>query len=551
MSNGRRASVVCSITLLAACVVSEERRFQGDSGLNYDDLGTHHRSVTTRSNEAQRLFDAGLVLASAFNHDEAIRAFTRATELDPECAAAWWGIALAHGPHINFPMMSPEQSAAAWTALEHARALKSQASEIERALIEALSARYASPAPEDRHSLDEAYAVAMGTVWRAHPRDADVGALFAEALMDLHPWDLWTNAGHPQVWTPEIVSVLESVLAFAPEHPAANHLYIHAVEASDHPERANASADRLRTLVPGASHLVHMPSHIDARTGRFAAASRTNERAIDVDREHGERTGRTGFYRIYMAHNHQFLSFSSMMEGRSATAIAAARAMVDGFPPEFLERMGPFVDGVLPIALHVLVRFGRWEEILREPAFPDLFGVSNATRHYARGVALTALGRFDEAHEELALLEALCAVMDDRAVGNNPAKTVLRIPVLVLRGELEFRKGERDAGLAHLREAVAIEDTLTYDEPPDWMMPVRHTLGAALIVAERFEEAEAVYRADLKHWPENGWSLYGLMRALDGRGQTAEASAVRARFEKAWSRADVELRSSCFCQAPN
>jgi tetratricopeptide (TPR) repeat protein len=321
------------------------------------------------------------------------------------------------------------------------------------------------------------------------------------------------------------------------------------VEASPDPKRASASADRLRTLVPDASHMVHMPSHIDIRTGRYAEASRANELAIEVDKRHAERTGRAGFYRVYMAHNHQFLSFASMMEGRSTEALTAARDMVNGFPPELLDQMGPIVDGYLPIVFHVLVRFGRWNEILRERPFPDLFGVANAVRHYARGVALTALGRFDEAQGELDALDALCAAMDQRTIGNNPATLVLKIPQRVLRGELEFQRGHKDTGLALLREAAAIEDTLVYDEPPDWMMPVRHTLGALLLAAGKHEEAESVYRQDLRRFPENGWSLLGLAQSLAARGMEQEALAVRARFEAAWKRADVELTSSCFCQA--
>jgi tetratricopeptide (TPR) repeat protein len=389
----------------------------------------------------------------------------------------------------------------------------------------------------------------MGSVWQRFPDDADVGSLYAESLMDLHPWDLWTPDGQPKQDTQTIVGVLEKVLAFAPDHPGANHLYIHAVEASPDPARANAAAERLRTLVPGASHMVHMPAHIDIRTGRYAQAARSNEQAIAVDRKHAERTGRAGFYRIYMAHNHQFLSFASMMEGRSETAVAAARAMVAGFPRELLAEMGPLVDGYLPIVFHALVRFGRWEQILREPAFPDLMGVANAVRHYARGIALTALGRFDDAQRELGALDALCAVMDDRAIGNNPATTVLKIPQRALRGELEFARGHQDTGIALLREAVAVEDTLVYDEPPDWMMPVRHTLGALLVAAGRHEEADNVYRQDLRRFPENGWSLYGLTQCLEARGMDPEAAEMRARFESAWKRADVTLQSSCFCQA--
>lgn len=538
------------VAVLVACVACSSPRGRSDgSDYLYDDLGSWSRTVQTSSREAQEFFDQGLVLAFAFNHDEAIRSFTRASELDPQLAMAWWGIALCHGPHINLAGMTPEKSAAAWAALTEARARMQHASPRERDLIEALSKRYAEHPPEDRRPLDEAYADAMRSLWRVYPDDPDVGTLCAEALLDLHPWDLYTGDGKPKPYTPEIVDVLERVLALAPDHPGANHLYVHAVEASSSPERADAAADRLRDLVPDASHLVHMPSHIDIRRGRYEAAAESNRRAMKVDREHAERTGRTGFYRVYMAHNTHFLAFASMMQGRSAEALASARAVVDGFPPELLEKIGPFVDGYLAVVIETQVRFGRWHDILREPRFPDLFGASNAVRHYARAVAFTALGRLEDAERELVDLDAMCAAMDDRPIGNNPAKTVLEIPRRVARGEWLFAKGEREAGLAELRAAMAVEDALVYDEPPDWLMPVRHTLGATLVAAERFAEAEKAYREDLARFPENGWSLYGLARALDGQGKSAEAADVRRRFERAWSRADVALTSSCFCQA--
>jgi tetratricopeptide (TPR) repeat protein len=545
----RRSAAILAF-LVSACGTSApavERRIDDD--YLYDHLGTHHRAVTTTSQEAQRFFDQGLILAFSFSHDEAIRSFSQATKRDPHCAMAWWGIALANGPHINFPLMTSEKSIAAWAALEQAQSLAAGATPVERALIQALSKRYAQSAPSNRQPLDSAYAAAMREVWSRFPDDADVGTLYAEALMDLHPWDLWTIDGQPKQDTQEIVGTLETVLGFAPDHPGANHLYVHAVEASPDPSRAKASAERLRTLVPDVSHMVHMPAHIDIRTGRYAQASRANELAIEVDRAHAERTGKTGFYQVYMAHNEQFLSFSTMMEGRSAESLEAARAMVEGIPREFLDQMGPLVDGYMPIVFHVLVRFGRWKEVLRERAFPDLFGAANAVRYYARGVALTALGKLDEAQRELDGLDGLCAAMDDRTIGNNPAKQVLQIPQKVLRGELEFARGHQDTGIDLLREAVAVEDSLVYDEPPDWMMPVRHTLGALLVTAGRFEEAEKVYRQDLSRFPENGWSLFGLAQALEGRGLKDEAAAVRARFEVAWQRADVQLRSSCFCQA--
>lgn len=517
--------------------------------VRYERLGTWSRAISSSSRDARRWFDQGLVLAFAFHHTEAIRSFTRATEVDPDSAIAWWGIALCHGPHINRTGMSPEASAAAWAALSEARARRERASPVERDLIDALSARYAEHPPADRRALDEAYADAMRTVWRAHPDDADVGVLCAEALLDLHPWDLYTVAREPKPWTGEIVDVLERVLAFAPEHPGANHLFVHALEASLTPERAAAAADRLRTLVPDASHLVHMPSHVDVRLGRYEAAAEANRRAMAVDRALADRTGRTDYYHVYRAHNAHFLAFASAMQGRSREAFSAARSVVEGLPPELLSVLGPYVDGYLPVLLEMQVRFGRWNDVLREPRFPDLFGAANAVRHYARCVAFTANGRLDDAQRELEQLDALVAAMDDRPIGNNPAKVVLRIPQHVARGEWLFARGEHEAAFDELRAAVAIEDGLVYDEPPDWLMPTRHTLGATFVAAGRLAEAESAYRQDLARFPENGWSLFGLARALEGQGRSDEARDIRRRFERAWSRADVALESSCFCQA--
>jgi tetratricopeptide (TPR) repeat protein len=521
----------------------------GSSSYLYDDLGSHHREITTSSKEAQRYFDQGLVMLFAFNHDEAIRSFREATKRDPSCAAAWWGIAVANGPHINNPTLDPEHENAALEALEIAKGFTQGRTEIELQLIAAVSHRYSADHPQDRHHLDVAYADEMRKVWRAHPRDADVGTLFAEAMMDLRPWDLWTLDGDPQPGTPEIIETLEAVLALDSEHPGANHLYIHALEASPHPEKAEAAADRLRHLVPGAGHLVHMPAHIDLRRGHYADASAANLRAIASDEKHRALVPKDGFYHVYMAHNHQFLTYASMMEGNSAQAIQAAHAMVDGVPSDFLEAMAPIIDGYLPIVLHALVRFGRWDEVLAQPDFPEQLVISNALRHYARGIAQAALGRVDEATKERDQLATAILKVDEKAiVGNNSASDVLAIAARMLAGEIAFRSGKTDESFALLREGVAIEDKLHYDEPPDWMMPVRHSLGAALMQAQRFEEAERVFRDDLARRPENGWSLFGLARCLEARGATEEAREVKKRFEKAWARADVQLKSSCFCQ---
>jgi tetratricopeptide (TPR) repeat protein len=535
------------LTILAGCHSPSD---SSATNAPYDDLGATHRAIATASPAAQRAFDQGLILMWGFNHDEAIAAFHEAARLDPAAVMPWWGIALANGPHINNPQLDPDHARAAWEALGEARAREKSATALERELIEAVGARYSSDFGAARPALDQAYAQAMRGVWLAHQDDADVGTWCAEALMDLHPWDLWTVDQQPKPGTDEIVGVLERVLQLKPDHAGACHLYIHALESGPHPERALPAAQRLSTLVAGAGHLVHMPAHIDARLGLWADACEANRRAIAADAKHAARFPPAGFYHVYMAHNHHFLAWASMMQGDKAEALEAARAMVAGIPKEFFAAMAPLIDGYVPVVLHVEVRFGAWAEILAAPKFPDELKISNAVRHYARGVALTALDRLDEAAGELRDFDAVVATIEEtRPIGNNPARTVLQIPRALLVGELGFRRGEIEAGLASLREAVRVQASLVYDEAPDWMMPSRHALGAALLEAKQFAEAEAVFRADLVQYPKNGWSLFGLERALRGRGADAEAKQVAEEFTHAWSNADVTLSSPCFCQA--
>ncbi len=514
----------------------------------WDDLGTYHRAVTTTSPDAQRYFDQGLVLAYGFNHDAALRAFEEAARIDPGCGMAWWGIAYASGPHINRPVQDPARARAALAALERARACDDLV-EVERALIEAQSARFSPDAEATRAALDAAYAAAMQGVWTRFPRDADAGALYAESIMNVHPWDLWTPDGRPKNDVETIVATLEAVLALSPDHPHANHLLIHALEASPDPARAAPAADRLRTLVPGSSHLVHMPSHIDVRTGQWEQASQANERAIAADERHGSRVSDESFYQLYMAHNEHMLAFASMMEGRFEAALKAARGMVADVPPAVLKTdTGPALDGLMPVVFHVLVRFGKWQAVLDEPALDPSLRSSAAVRRYARGVSLAALGRLDEAEAEREALARAIADMDERPIGNNPAKVVLQVPLKVLEGELLFRRGRRDEGLAALREAVRLEDALLYDEPPDWMQPARHTLAATLLAADRPAEAERAAREDLARFPNNVWSLTGLARALRAQGQDTEAQEVEAQLARLARRADTEISSPCLCQ---
>jgi tetratricopeptide (TPR) repeat protein len=511
-------------------------------------MGRHHRAVTTSSPLAQKYFDQALVWTFAFNHDEAIRSYQQVATLDPNCAMAYWGIALCNGPHINNPIVPPERSRAAWDALQKAIARNGNATPVERALIEALAKRYADPPPEDRKALDEAYAAAMREVWKKYPNDADVGALFAEAMMDLRPWDLWMKDGKPQPGTDEIVATLEKVICLQPDHPGALHFHIHAIEASPHPEKAVASADRLRPLVPASGHLVHMPTHIDVLTGRWRQASESNIEAAAADRAYRRISPQQDFYRFYMAHNRHMLGFASMMEGRSKAALRAVREMIAEVPEDYARNNAALVDGLMASPYETLMRFGQWDEVLREPGPPAHFPIATALWRFTRGVAYAAKGQVAEAEKErVAFAQAKAAVPKGAMVVLNPAETVLQIGKHVLDGEIAFRKGDIDSAVASLREAVRIEDDLKYMEPPEWIQPVRHTLGAILASNGRYEEAEKVYREDLKEWPENGWSLFGLAQCLRARGATAEADEIDKRFRKAWSRADVTIGSSCLC----
>ena len=483
----------------------------------------------------------------AFNHDEAIRAFTRAAELDPDCAMAHWGVAIANGPHINNTAVPPERAAAAWAALGRARAASAGASAVERALIEALASRYADPQPADRAPLERAYAEAMRGVWQAFPGDPDVGALFAESLADLRPWDLWTPDGQPQPGTEELIVTLDQVIALQPAHPLANHLYIHAVEASPEPGRADAAADRLRELQPGLGHMVHMPSHIDVRRGRWQQAIEANARAIEADRRYTARSPEQQFYRLYMAHNHHMLAYAAMMNGQSRLALETMRAMVADIPADFF-RANPWADGMMAMPLEVMMRFGQWQGILAEPEFPEYAPFSRALRHYARAVALAASDDMDGARREQAAFQAArAAVPDTTTFGNNTAVALLDVAERLMGGELLYRSGQVDAGLAMLADAVAHEDRLRYDEPPGWIQPVRHPYGAALLQAGRIAEAEAVFREDQRRQPGNGWGLYGLMRALELQGKQEEADAVERDFDRVWAKADIRIKSPCLC----
>lgn len=515
------------------------------------DLGAHRRPVSTANADAQKAFDQGLNWSYSFNHGDAERAFREAVRLDDGLAMAWWGIALVNGPHINNTAVDEAHAKVAWDALAEARKRREGASEVEKALIDALGARYAWPQPADRLPLDEAYAAAMAGVFKRFPQDADVATLYAEALMDVRPWNQWTADGQPQPGTLEVLEALETAKRLDPNHPGALHLTIHAVEASPQPERARDAADRLRNLAPDAGHLVHMPAHIDVRLGRWADAATANEKAMDADARYNARKLEPGFWGMYMAHNQHFLGYTAMMEGRREVALGHMRGVVGMFPPEFVKQNALFADAFQTVYLDALKRFGDWQAIIEDKPLVEGLPVSTAHRHFARAVALSALDRVREAEKEAAAFRAsLRAVPKDAAWGSNTAAGVLAVAVPFLDGEIAYRMGNKALAVTKLREAVALEDTLKYDEPPAWTVPVRHSLGAVLIASRQYADAEAVYRADLARYPENGWSLRGLAQALEAQDKREEAAQVKARLEKAWVRADVKVDSSCLCIRP-
>jgi len=518
----------------------------------YDGLGSYSRKITTDSAEAQRYFDQGLGFLHGFNHRAAIRAFQQAAELDPRCAMAHWGIALACGPHINAMAVPPPAAELAWKELGLAQKNAGNAPPLERALIDALGKRYANPQPEDRSGLDRAYADAMREVWKKYPEDPDVGALFAESMMNLRPWDQWTPDGKPQPGTEEIIATLDAVLKLNPNHPLANHLYIHAVEASPNPERAMAAADRLRDLQPGLAHNVHMPSHIDIRTGQWLKAVDTNAKAVEADKRHRKVFGPPkGFLNVYIAHNRHMLAYAAMMTGQRDLAMKHIRALVAEIPADFLEENALIAEGNVSMPLEVMVRFGMWDEILAEPEkYTDKMWFTRAFHHAARAIAYAAKGDTANARKaQSVFLERAKLVPKEDFVSNNSCEALLDIVKPMVEGEILVAEGKIDEGIEQLLAAIQKEDALKYDEPPGWMIPVRHSLGAVLMKQQRFGEAEQVYRDDLARWPENGWSLLGLIESLRKQKKNAdEIAQTQTRFKKVWAKADLTITTSCLCQ---
>jgi tetratricopeptide (TPR) repeat protein len=515
----------------------------------FDGLGKHSRKIETRSAAAQRYFDQGLMFMFAFNHDEAVRAFRQAADLDPGCAMAYWGVALASGMNYNDPSFTPAKAKVTADALAKAREKAPGETAANKALIDALAQRYPDPAPKERADTEKAYSRAMKAVWEKFSKDADVGALYAESLMNLRPWDLWTRDGKPQPETPEILRTLEAVLKLEPAHPLANHLYVHAVEAAPEPAKADAAANVLRGKHPALGHLLHVPSHIDIRRGRWQEAVEANLLAIRADSNYQKAVPEQGYYRMYMTHNYHMLTFAAMMQGESGLALKTIREMIAAVPKEWVavKENAAMADGFTAMPLEVLKRFGRWDDILKEPQPPEVFPIARAMWQYNRGVAWAAKGEGKNAREAQTSFRAAAKVPEDARFSNNKASDLLAVADQVLEGEILFREGDMKGAITALEKAVAREDQLRYSEPPDWFVPARHALGAILLRDKQAEAAEKVYREDLRRWPDNGWSLYGLARTLEVLGKKEEAAKVKERFQEVWKRADVKIQSSCFC----
>ncbi|HEX4366619.1 MAG TPA: tetratricopeptide repeat protein [Rhodopila sp.] len=540
------------------------------------DLGPYSRIITTASADAQCWFDRGLNWCFGFHHEEAIRCFEQALAADPDCAMAHWGIGYAAGPNYNFPweLMDPGGRAAAlarsYDAAHAALARAGGVSPSERVLIEALPTRYPQREPiDDQRPWNDAFADAMRAVYSTHPDDLDVCCIFAEAILNRTPWRMWDQrGGQPSsgAGTREARDVLETAFRDLPgamSHPGLLHLYVHLMEMSPHPELALHAGDRLREISSDMGHLIHMPTHIDIQCGHYRDAMYWNQKAIIADRKFYDRVGPMNFYSGYRIHNYHFAAYGAMFLGQYAPAIAAAAELVETMPEAFLRIPSPpmadFFESYVSIRQHVMIRFGKWQEIIAQdlPADPALYCNTIAMMHYAKGVSHAALGEIGAAEAEQALFrDAARRVPESRYLHNAKCVQLLAVAEEMLAGEIAYRRGEHDAAFAHLRAAAALEDDLPYDEPWGWMQPVRHALGALLLEQGRLAEAEAVYREDLglagalpraQIHPDNVWALRGLLDCLERRGETVEAPLIRQRMEIAAARADLPVEVSCFC----
>ena len=510
------------------------------------DLGPHTFAVSTQNKEAQLYINQGINLAYAFNHAEARRAFQEAARLDPTLAMAYWGQALVLGPNIN-AMMEPNEEPQALELVKKAKSLMTQASAKEQALINALEKRY-SGNDKQRTANDQAYASAMRSVHQRFPDDPDITMFYVESMMDLRPWDYWMPDGHPYPGTAEIIALTEAVMQQHPTHPGALHMYIHLIEPTATPERAAKAADTLLTVMPAAGHMVHMPSHIYQRVGRYADAMKSNQLAIEADEQYIRQSHTQGIYPMaYYPHNIHFLWFAATASGQSKIAIESALKVAGKVDDEMLQEF-PLTAVFRMVPYWTFARFGLWKEILDEPAPPSTNAFLKGSWHYVRGLAFVATGKLHSAKQELNILREIMTdpSLDGALFSKNTPRTVLQIAPEVLAGEIAAAQGQFDAAITHLERAVRFEDALVYTEPAEWHYPPRLALGAILLESGRPVEAETVYWEDLRKNRDNGWALYGLLLALKAQNKTSEAALIEARFKKAWADADVELTASRF-----
>jgi tetratricopeptide (TPR) repeat protein len=508
----------------------------------YDNLGSYHVAITVGSPVAQQYFDQGLRLTYGFNHDEAVKSYAEGIGADSSCAMCWWGIAYALGPNINVPMDTAAVRPA-WDALQHAVRLAPRVSAREQAYIKALEARYVAEPVANRAPLDSAWATAIKAVAHRYPKDDDASTLYAEALMDLRPWNYWTNAGKPLApSTLEQLAVLERVTRRNPNHPGACHFYIHAIEASNDAARAVPCADRLGSLMPGSGHLVHMPTHIYVRLGRWDEAVAHNQTAVHVDQAYVDARHPTGVYPLgYVPHNYHVMWEALNMTGRSAEALSAARSIAAKVPADVVRAIPPF-EYYTPTVLLTLARFSRWDEALAEPAPPADLRYSTGIWYYTRGLAFAAKNQLDSARVARDSVAAIASAIPPEQTANlNSSKALLNVAERSLSADLAWREGRLDEAIPMFRQGIEVEDNLIYDEPTAWALPLRQQLGAVLLAAKRPKAAEQAFRQDLVRYPNNGWSLHGLAEALRAQGRTREADEVAAKFNRVWARADVSL----------
>ena len=509
-----------------------------------DTLGTHEHKITTSSGEAQAYFNQGYRQLINFNHAASIAAFQEALKRDPKCAMCWWGIAFAYGPNINMPMM-PDAVAPAMEAIVNAQRLASGASAAERDYIGALSKRYSADPKAERGGLDKAFAAAMRDVARKYPNDLDAQTLYAESLMDTSAWDYWANDRTPKAGLEELVPTIEAVLKKSPQHPGAIHLYIHAVEKAD-PARAEKAAGRLAALMPGAGHIVHMPTHIYNRVGRYDESVDLNQQAAKADETYFAVTNDRGMYAaMYYVHNLHFVWTAATTEGRSATALQYGKLVVDAVQLP-MARAVPNVEGFVPTLIYSQLRFGKWDDVLAQPAPDKELRYATAIWHYARARAFAAKGDIAKAKAEQALISFSTDDAKRFAGFGMPGEELIKIATHVAAADIALAERRTQAAVGELETAVKLQDALPYMEPPWWDFPVRQYLGAALLKANRTQAAERVYREDLKEWKRNGWSLFGLKDTLSRQRKGHEARTIDASFKKAWARADVTLAESRF-----